>query len=186
MFKRISLIVLALAMVLSISAFADDVNTDSETDPSQVVYLGKEDPDAILKDAVEPDPFGPKARARSLFSFTGEKVYNLLTTYNSNGKSFKASDLTNGYLGFGGTGKYSASQSTVSFKVGACYLESSTNIFQTYPDQFMYCKNNIYNKKNVSADSFSSSQTYYGFMSNLSGNSNTYLMGTFYYYNGEI
>lgn len=186
MFKRISLVVLALAMVLSISVFAEDVNAEPETDPSEVICLGKEDPDAILKDAVEPDPFGPKARARELFSFTGEKVYTLLTTYNSSGKSFKAKDLTNGYLGVAGTGKYSYLQSTMHFRAGACYLLEGSSIFETSPLLYTNFYNDIHNTINISKSTFSSGTTYYGFMSNLYRDGTTYLMGTFYYYNGEI
>lgn len=177
---RILMMILVLSMLLSIPAYADFAYLN----PGAAIFLGNNDPNAIVTDAVIPDPNAPQTRTASLlFSFTGTNVYYMVAT--SSPKTFTVSSLSKGYLKVSGKGQYSYAESTVQFRVGGCYYNSLSNSYVTYLGQYVVFNNGEQGYGYISKDQFSKYNTYYGFMTNYYQDNVVSLSGTFYLYNSD-
>jgi len=188
MIKRIAIIAMVLAMLLCVPAFAADTQANVVSAANSPIDLGPNDPRATISDAAAPDPCVPLTRSinTSLFSFTADKVYNMLATNGVSGKNFTTASLTNGYLKVSGSGYYTPTPSGgVFFRAGACYYNSSSASFVTYMGQYVEFKNNVSNYGYVSKSSLTSGTTYYGFITNAIQDGKIYLSGTIYLYNSD-
>ena len=181
--KKFLITILAIMMTATcaVPVFADEIDDDAyyTADP---IYLGTNDPLAVIGDAVEPDPFASRARSNTLlFSFTASNVYYMVAT--SGSKTFTRSSLTNGYLKVSGKGSYSYSASTTKFRAGGCRYDGSSYV--TNALQYIEFSNGVSNYGYIPRSDFSSAYTYYGFVTNYYQNGTISLSGTFYLYNSD-
>ena len=194
--KKLVCFVLCITLMLSmgISALAK-TNEASAFDEDTKVFVHEIDPNATIEDTSKPDPGLVITRGNTstlLFSYIATNVQNTVNTSITN-KTFTKASLTDGYLRITGTATFSPSLTTSQneeFEGGPARAggtrrsPSNSNLFLTYPGQYLNFRDGIYKAGSVSASEFTSGVTYYGFATNAMGTSWT-ISGTFYLYNAN-
>lgn len=170
MLKRTIAMILALACILVVPAFACEDQNEGE------ISLGREDANAIVIDTTDAKLALPSVQAsgsgKLLFSFVGTDVQQLVVTTVTN-KSFTTASLSNGYLRVEGKGSYTSSYNGLTFRAGGCRYDSATNSFLATPFQYVVFDNNVFKSESIAKSNFDKHFTYYGFMTNLSGSGGT-------------